>query len=453
MGLMPQASLKDQGTNPTRFLLETGQIRETVLLSRQSDRRESSPMAMVRSPLRWVGGKSKLRKRIIDRLPPNGMYSCYVEVFGGAGWVLFAKEPSPVEVLNDIDGELINFFRVLRKEPNELVLSLLNYPLVSREEFETFVLQKPPRQAKVARAHRFYYLLMAGWGGEIGYPRFQTSITDHGKGNRLFGGLRTLRQRLYPAYERLSRVTIEHLDWRECFDRYDDGRTFMYLDPPYPGNNCNYFFNMDDPSEHIALLKRLSVAKCKWLITSYDTKEIRSHFGDYHISPVRFGSGMDGKDGRTNKEIIVTNYDINELSKAYHKIVAATGTERISLEDKVRIKEGGNHGKEGRIVGFHGSELVIQSSFKRPLRVPADQVEVKSRANGIDDISQRLRSLRKEVVASLKPETMAILSGLEQQGYISDAPAVVADLVHKAAQALKREPAPRTRSPKKKQRE
>jgi DNA adenine methylase len=80
---------------------------------------------MVRSPIKWVGGKSKLRKQIIEYLPPQGMYTCYVEVFGGAGWVLFGKEPSPVEVLNDIDEELIHFYRILRNRTDDLVNQLL----------------------------------------------------------------------------------------------------------------------------------------------------------------------------------------------------------------------------------------------------------------------------------------------------------------------------------------
>lgn len=62
---------------------------------------------MLNSPIRWVGGKSRLRKHIIPLIPPH---TCYVELFAGGAWVLFGKQPSPVEVLNDIDQELINFF-------------------------------------------------------------------------------------------------------------------------------------------------------------------------------------------------------------------------------------------------------------------------------------------------------------------------------------------------------
>ncbi len=87
---------------------------------------------MINSPFKWVGGKSRLRKQIVQLLPPH---SCYVELFAGAAWVLFGKPPSDVEVLNDIDQDLITFFRVVKEKPAELVASF-EWELVSRAEFE-----------------------------------------------------------------------------------------------------------------------------------------------------------------------------------------------------------------------------------------------------------------------------------------------------------------------------
>jgi DNA adenine methylase len=141
--------------------------------------------ALINSPIRWVGGKSRLRKQIVALLPPH---TCYVEPFAGAAWVLFAKPPSDVEVLNDIDQELVNFFRVVRDKPDELIASF-DWTLVSRAEFKRMAALDPLQLSDVQRAHRFYYLVMAGWGGEMDYPRFQTAITDGGHGNRLIGAM------------------------------------------------------------------------------------------------------------------------------------------------------------------------------------------------------------------------------------------------------------------------
>ncbi len=260
------------------------------------------------SPFKWVGGKSRLRKPIINLLSDH---TCYVEPFAGAAWVLFGKPPSNVEVLNDIDQELVTFFRVVRERPEDLIASF-DLELVSRAEFERLANTTPLQLDEVQRAHRFYYLIMAGWGGELNYPRFATSITDGGHGNRLIGALKTLRERIQPIHDRLRTVIIENFDWRVCIDRYDRPGTIMYLDPPYPGNGCNYAHNMRDWNEHVELADRLRKAKCKWILSSYDLPEIRDVFEEYFITSVQSSSGMrirkNDNSRVLNKEILITNY-------------------------------------------------------------------------------------------------------------------------------------------------
>ncbi|MCC7449848.1 MAG: DNA adenine methylase [Anaerolineae bacterium] len=264
---------------------------------------------MLNSPIKWVGGKSRMRKTIIDLLPPH---TCYVEVFGGAAWVLFGKPPSDVEIFNDIDQELINFFRVVREKPEELVASF-DFELVARAEFERLVSLNPHELSEVQRAHRFYYLIMAGWGGELNYPRFQTSITDGGHGNRLIGALKTLRTRIEPIHHRLRTVIIENLDWTVCIDRYDRPGTAMYLDPPYPDNGANYLHNMRDWSDHQRLATRLRQTTCRWILSSYDTPEVHALFDGYHFTHVSAASGMkatkNGKARVINKEVLITNFE------------------------------------------------------------------------------------------------------------------------------------------------
>jgi DNA adenine methylase len=264
---------------------------------------------ILNSPIKWVGGKSRLRKYIIPLIPTH---TCYVEPFAGAAWVLFGKRQSDVEILNDKEQELVNFFRVVKANPEELIASF-EWELVSRAEFERLASLDPTQLTEVQRAHRFFYLIMAGWGGELHYPRFQTSITDGGHGNRLFGALKTLQQRLEPIHKRLRTVIIENLDWQDCVDRYDRQGTVMYIDPPYPGNGCNYSHNMRDWDAHKLLSERLSSAKCKWILSSYDKSEIRDLFAQYNFTPIQSSSGMNTeKNGNTrvlNKEILITNFE------------------------------------------------------------------------------------------------------------------------------------------------
>ncbi len=225
---------------------------------------------------------------------------------------MFGKPPSPVEVLNDIDQELINFFRVLKQKPEELIASF-EWELVSRAEFTRLANSDPTTLQDVDRAHRFYYLIMAGWGGELDYPRFQTSISDGGHGNRLIGALKHLRQRLDPVYDRLKTVIIENLSWEDCLDRYDEARTVMYIDPPYPQNGCNYKYNMQDWEDHRRLANRLAQTKCKWILSSYDIAEMHSLYDGYNIIPVQTISGMNqkknGSERVVNREVLITNFN------------------------------------------------------------------------------------------------------------------------------------------------
>jgi DNA adenine methylase len=264
---------------------------------------------MINSAFKWIGGKSRLRKDIVAILPEH---SCYVEPFAGAAWVLFGKPPSDVEILNDLDQELVSFFRVVKEKPEELIESF-ELDLVSRAEFDRLAELDTSKLTDVQRAHRFYYVIMAGWGGELNYPRFQTSTTDGGHGNRLIGALKSLRERVQPIHNRLRTVIIENLPWEACIDRYDRNNVVMYVDPPYPGNGCNYFHNMRDWGDHERLAKRLRESRCKWVVSSYDKEEIRNLFTGAFISVVQSASGMSiKKDDNTrvlNKEILISNYD------------------------------------------------------------------------------------------------------------------------------------------------
>lgn len=262
------------------------------------------------SPFKWVGGKSRLRKFIVPLIPPH---TCFVDLFCGAGWVLFGKAPSDVEVLNDIDAELINFFRIVKYRPEELIASF-DLTLVSRDEFNRLATQDPATLNEIERAHRFYYIIMAGWGGELAYPRFQTSITDGGHGNRLFGAIKHLRQRIEPIHQRLSTVIIENLDWQVCLDRYDSNKTVFYVDPPYPGNNCNYAHNMREWSSHEKLYRALRRSKAKWILSSYDIPEIHGTFDTdgYYVVPIHSYSGMRvakyDNSRVKNEEVLVLNF-------------------------------------------------------------------------------------------------------------------------------------------------
>ncbi|EGW39078.1 DNA adenine methylase [Desulfosporosinus sp. OT] len=115
------------------------------------------------SPIKWMGGKFRLRKTIVSMIPKH---ICYCEPFGGAGWVLFEKAPSAVEVYNDINQELVNFFKIIKNNSVEFI-ERTNCLLISRELFQGFRKTNPLMMTEVDRAVRFYYLLHFSFGARM----------------------------------------------------------------------------------------------------------------------------------------------------------------------------------------------------------------------------------------------------------------------------------------------
>src|SRR5216684_3309153 len=105
-------------------------------------------------PLPYIGGKNRLAAKIISLLPEH---ITYVEPFAGGAQVFFHKQPSKVEVLNDLNGEIVNFFRVCQWHHEELV-RYLKYCLVSRRLHELHVKTDPGTLTDIQRAGRFFYL-------------------------------------------------------------------------------------------------------------------------------------------------------------------------------------------------------------------------------------------------------------------------------------------------------
>lgn len=108
----------------------------------------------MRSPLNYLGGKSRLAERIVKLIPED--HICYCEPFCGAAWVLFTKQPSKVEVINDADGELITFWRVVQNHLEEF-LRYYKWALISRRLFELENMKNPETLTDIQRAVRYFY--------------------------------------------------------------------------------------------------------------------------------------------------------------------------------------------------------------------------------------------------------------------------------------------------------
>lgn len=263
-------------------------------------------LIICRSPIKWVGGKSRLVKVLRPLIPEH---EGYVEVFGGAGWLLFAKSESKWEVLNDLDSNLYNFWHTIQYSKDEFINSF-KYEIISRAKFNEFKHTYINKKYKnsIEQAHIFYYLLMAGSGASLpdgGGSGFGTAKDK----NRL--NLNRVSRDIENAYSRLKKVTIECSDFRKIFKSYDSESTFFYLDPPYRNTKRNSYPVGDfTDSDYMDLANNCKAIKGKFLLTINDDTFIRELFKDFNITSVdAYYSTSSNKSGRKKyPELIIKNY-------------------------------------------------------------------------------------------------------------------------------------------------
>lgn len=261
---------------------------------------------MNRSPIKWVGGKSKLVRKILPIIPEH---KGFVEVFGGSAIVLLNKKPSKWEVLNDFDSNLINFWSVVQTAHDQLIKSF-EWELVSRERFEEYKRKYKENDFDdaIERAKVFYYLVKAGFGADMKNPVFGTGKDR----NRL--RLEQVEQDIKDAYKRIQKVTIENKSFEDIFRIYDSEDTFFFLDSPYR-NTKQYATGKFTDEQYKQLAECCKNAKGKWLYTINNDEYIKELFKDFNvITHDVFYSVCKADSGRTNfKELIITNYDIASI--------------------------------------------------------------------------------------------------------------------------------------------
>lgn len=261
---------------------------------------------MLKSPIKWMGGKSKSVKKILPLIPEH---NCYVEPFFGGGWIYFAKEPSRVEVINDINGELINFFEVLRTKYEEFIDNF-NYALKSRELYLEFRKNLGiDKLTDVERAFRFYYIIQNAFGGMYRMNKkgevnvaFVSSPRKEAQGS--FWDIEKIRM----AHERLKETIIENRDYKDIIRIYDREDTFFFFDPPY---DTDLKYNADTSFDYDELLEYCRNLKGKFLLTL--NGELEYKFKEFNLIEHEVAHTINAWKGKDNmrKEIIITNYEIN----------------------------------------------------------------------------------------------------------------------------------------------
>lgn len=253
----------------------------------------------MKSPLCYVGGKSRLCKTIIPEFPEHTTYG---EVFAGACWVLFAKEPSKYEIINDVNGDLVAFWRVVQNHLEEF-FKQFKFLLVSHELFDDW-----QRQAEaggltdIQRAARYYYLQRCGYGGRVVRRTWGGGPLRPPRVNLL-----RLEEELSQVHLRLAGVTIEHMTWFDFLQRYDRPSTLFYLDPPYWGCE-DYYGNAFTRSDFALLADALAGIASKFTMSINDVPEIRQIFAAFNIKQVSTSYSLASQKVSKVQELLISNY-------------------------------------------------------------------------------------------------------------------------------------------------
>lgn len=246
----------------------------------------------------WIGGKRRLADRLLPLFPPH---DCYVEVFCGAAALYFLRQPARVEVLNDVNGDLVNLYRVVQHHLEEFVRQF-KWALSSRQVFKWLQETPPATLTDIQRAARFYYLQQLAFGGRVEGQTLGVATTAPPGLNLL-----RLEETLSAAHLRLSSTMIERLDWLACVDRYDRPHTFFYMDPPY-WQTEGYGVPFGWPQYEL-LAKRLASLQGKAIVSLNDHPDIRRLFDGFTIEETDIKYSINAAAPTERRELVIFSWD------------------------------------------------------------------------------------------------------------------------------------------------
>lgn len=230
---------------------------------------------------------------------PEETFERYIEVFGGAGWVLFSSERhAKMEVYNDVNGNLVNLFRCIKHHP-EALQKELEFILMSREQFFDAKEQIEVKGlTDIQRAARFYILIKESFGSDI----------------RTFGvrpkDMANAIEYISEVSKRLRMVVIENQDFERILKTYDKKNALFYLDPPYYEAE-KYYPDKFMSEDHLRLKETLGRIKGKFILSYNDCEYIRKLYDEYSIVEVDRTHNLvqaKGKEKPRYKELLIKNY-------------------------------------------------------------------------------------------------------------------------------------------------
>lgn len=258
--------------------------------------------------INWVGGKRLLRKTIAPLIPKD--IKSYIEPFGGGGWVLFYKDRwADLEIYNDLDGRLVNLFRIVKYHPNAFKEEY-KYLLGSRDMFFQFL--NGTFITDIQKAVQFYFIITRSFGGKG--SSFGTVKKSSGGASK---SQKNVLDKIDAIHERLDKVMIENRDFEILIKQYDFEDAFFYCDPPY-SQGCGYDVTSTKDFDHERLREVLGNIKGRFLLSYDDSPKIRELYKGFEMIEVERLNGINNRSDVENrkkifKELLIANYPIKEL--------------------------------------------------------------------------------------------------------------------------------------------
>jgi DNA adenine methylase len=262
----------------------------------------------------YIGGKRNLTSRII-RILGRVDHHLYAEPFVGMGGVFLRRRQRPkVEVINDVSGDVVTFFRVLQ-EHYPYLLDMLRFRVASRAEFERLRALPSERLTDLQRAARFLYLQRLAFGGQVSKRTFGVSTTNAANFN-----ITKLEPLLADIHDRLAGVVIEQLNYAAFIDRYDRAGTLFYLDPPYWGCETDYGQDVFGREDFERLAAQLASIKGKFLLSLNDTPGVREVFDVFGMTPIETTYTVSRGNASKAGELLIANFAIGGDTAACNRI-------------------------------------------------------------------------------------------------------------------------------------
>lgn len=266
----------------------------------------SVPVTSVAPAAGYVGGKKNLSRRIcalIDRTP----HEHYREPFVGMGGIFLRRTRRPrTEAINDVSGDVANFFRVLQ-EHYAYFIDMLRWRVASRAEFERLRALAPERLTDLQRAARFIYLQKLAFGGKVDGRNFGVAPGQAARFN-----IATLEPKLADIHERLAGVVVEQLGYADFIERYDREGALFYLDPPYWGCETDYGQDVFGRADFAAIAEQLGRIKGQFIVSINDTPGVRDVFAAFRMVEVstRYTCGQVDR-AKPIGELLISNFPID----------------------------------------------------------------------------------------------------------------------------------------------